>query len=171
MECSAIKGIAACARGPAISHLVFADDNLIFCWATNEECSNITILETYEHELVQQLNRDKTPFFFSRNTPQPIQDDIKNRFGAKIIKQYERYLGLPSLVGKNKYSKNKYNTFHQLIERSDNKLSGWKEKLLSNASKEILIKCVAQAMPTYTISVFKLPNTLCDEMTTMVHKF
>ena len=70
-----------------------------------------TILETYEHELVQQLNRDKTPFFFSRNTPQPIQDDIKNRFGAKIIKQYERYLGLPSLVGKNKY-----NTFHQLIE-------------------------------------------------------
>ena len=125
-----------------------------------------TILETYEHELVQQLNHDKTPFFFNRNTPQPIQDDIKNRFGAKIIKQYEKYLGLPSLVGKNKC-----NTFHQLIERLDNKISGWKEKFLSNAGKEILIKTMAQAVPTYTMSVFKFPNTLCDKMTSMVRKF
>lgn len=29
---------------------------------------------------------------------------------------------------------------------------------------------MAQAIPTYTISVFKLPNTLCDEMTSMVCK-
>ena len=43
--------------------------------------------------------------------------------------------------------------------------------MLSNASKEILIKSVAQAMPTYKMSVFKLPNTLCDEITSMVHKF
>ena len=124
----------------------------------------ITILETHENESGQQLNHDKTSLFFSRKTPQPIQDDIKNRFGAKIIKQYEKYLGLPFLVGKNKC-----NTFHQLIERLDNKLFGWKGKLLSNVGKEILIKSMAQAMPTYMMSVFKLPNTLCDEMTSMVH--
>ena len=28
-----------------------------------------------------------------------------------------------------------------------------------------------QAVPTYTMSVFKLPDTLCDEMTAMVQKF
>ena len=112
------------------------------------------------------MNRDKTSLFFRRNTPQPIQDDIKNRFGAEIIKQYEKYLGFPSLVGKNKC-----NTFHQLIERLDNKLSRWKEKLMCNVGKEILIKIVAQAMPTFTMSVFKLPNTLYDEMTSMVPKF
>ena len=43
--------------------------------------------------------------------------------------------------------------------------------MLSNASKEILIKSVAQAMPTYKMSVFKLPNTLYDEITSMVNKF
>ena len=43
--------------------------------------------------------------------------------------------------------------------------------MLSNARKEILIKTVAQTVPTYTMSVFKLPNTLCDEMTSMVHRF
>lgn len=67
--------------------------------------------------------------------------------------------------------KNKRNTFHQLIERLNNKLFGWKEKLLSNAGKEILIKTVAQAVPTYTMSVFKLPNALCDEMTSLVRRF
>ena len=75
-------------------------------------------------------------------------------------------MGLPSLVGKNKC-----NTFQQLAERLNNKLFSRKEKLLSHAGKEILIKTVAQVVPTYTMSVFKLPNTLCDEMTVMVRKF
>ena len=30
---------------------------------------------------------------------------------------------------------------------------------------------MAQAIPTYTISIFKLPDTLCDEMTSMVQAF
>ena len=46
-----------------------------------------------------------------------------------------------------------------------------KEKLLSNVGKEILLKTVAQAVPTYTMSVFKLLNTLCNEMTSMVRCF
>ena len=42
----------------------------------------------------------------------------------------------------------------------DSKLLGWKEKLLSNAEKEILIKTMAQAMPTYTMRVFRDETTL-----------
>ena len=43
--------------------------------------------------------------------------------------------------------------------------------MLSQARKEILIKVVTQAISTYTMSVFKLPDTLCDEMTSMVRAF
>ena len=43
--------------------------------------------------------------------------------------------------------------------------------MLSQAGKEILIKAVAQTISTYTMSVFKLPDTLCDEMTSMVRAF
>lgn len=57
------------------------------------------------------------------------------------------------------------------MERLNNELSSWKEKLLSHARKEILIKTVAQVVPTYIMSIFKLPNTLCDEMTAMVRRF
>ncbi|KAK9991150.1 hypothetical protein SO802_026135 [Lithocarpus litseifolius] len=43
--------------------------------------------------------------------------------------------------------------------------------MLSKARKEILIKTVTQEIPAYTMSVFKLPNTLYDEMTSMVRTF
>ena len=92
-----------------------------------EDCTSLkNILETYEHESGQQLNRDKTSLFFNNNIQQDIQDDIKFHFGAKVIKQHETYLGLSSLVGKSKC-----NTFRNLKERLDNKLAGWKEKMLS----------------------------------------
>ncbi|XP_023907624.1 uncharacterized protein LOC112019319 [Quercus suber] len=162
-----ITGVAACPHGPRISHLFFADDSIIFCQATSEECTRLeNILETYEHASGQKLNKEKTSLFFSHNTSQDIRDNIKHRFGAEVIKQHETYLGLPSLVGRSKK-----NTFRALKERLDHKLSGWKEKLLSQAGKEVLIKAVAQAVPTYTMSVFKLPDTLCDELTSMVRSF
>ena len=75
--------------------------------------------------------------------------------GAQVIKSHEIYLGLPSLIGKSKK-----NTFAQLKQKLASKLAGWKEKLLSNAGKEVLIKAVAQAVLSYTMSCFKLPNGL-----------
>ena len=86
----------------------------------------------------QQLNCEKTSLYFSRNTPQDIQEDIKDQFGEDIIRQYEKYLGLPSLVGKNKLKQHLWS-----VDRLDNTLSRWNDKLLSNAGKEILVKIVA----------------------------
>ena len=43
--------------------------------------------------------------------------------------------------------------------------------MLSKAGKEILIKAVAQSIPTYTMSVFQLPSKLCDELDSMCAKF
>ena len=65
----------------------------------------------------------------------------------------------------------KVHTLRKLKERLDNRLSGWKEKMLSHAGKVIFIKVVTQAIPMYTMSVFKIPNTLYDEMTSMVWNF
>ena len=99
-------------------------------------------------------------------TTYDTQEEIKNRFGVEVIRQHETYLGLPSLVGRSKK-----HTFRALKENLDNKLSDWKEKLLSQASKEVLIKAIAKAIRTYTMSVFKLPDSLCDELTRMILRF
>ena len=116
----ALEGIAVYRRGPKLSHLFFADDSLIFCKASLAECDTLQqILKVYEQASGQQLNRTKTSLFFSRNTPHEIQEEIKQRFGAQVIKQHEKYLGLPSLVGKNKRS-----TFNEIKEKLHKKLAG-----------------------------------------------
>lgn len=73
--------------------------------------------------------------------PRDVQEEIKQRFGAQVIKRHEKYLGLPSLVGRNKR-----NTFNAIKEKLGKTLAGWKEKMLSKVGKEVLIKAVAQAI-------------------------
>jgi len=58
-----------------------------------------------------------------------------------------------------------------LKERIWKKLKGWKEKLLSQAGREILIKVVVQAIPTHTMSCFKLPKGLINEIEGLIRKF
>ena len=48
---------------------------------------------------------------------------------------------------------------------------GWKEKLLSIGGREILIKVVAQVVPTYTMGCFLLPKGLCDDIEGMMRNF
>ena len=35
----------------------------------------------------------------------------------------------------------------------------------------MLIKAVAQAIPTYTMNCFKIPDSLCDELTSLIRNF
>jgi hypothetical protein len=162
-----IQGISLCREGPKITHLFFADDSLLFSKATPNACEKIQdILDQYEKASGQQVNRDKTTIYFSKNTPEASQNVIKEALEVPIIRQYEKYLGLPSLVGRNRSV-----SFTQIKERVWQKLKGWKEKLLSQAGREILIKAVAQAIPTYSMSCFRLPAKLCNELEAMVRRF
>ena len=124
------------------------------------------ILNTYGKCLGQQINRSKTTIFFSKSTSEKLREHIKVAFGVPEIRQYKKYLGLPSLVGGNKKA-----SFNYIEERVWKKIQGWKEKLLSQAGREILIKAVVQVIPTYTMSCFKLLVGLYTEMESMIRKF
>jgi hypothetical protein len=146
----AIQGISISRGGPKLTHLFFADDSLLFCKASTIEVSCVQdLLIEYELALGQQINRQKTTLLFSKSTPRHIQNDIYGMLGLPVIRQYEKYLGLPSFVGRAKYS-----SFVQIKERVWSKLKGWKEKLISQAGREILIKSVAQTLPTYAMNCF-----------------
>ena len=45
---------------------------------------------------------------------------------------------------------------------------GWNEKLISKAGREILIKTVAQAIPTYSMCLFKLPKAIYDKINSLL---
>jgi ribonuclease HI len=86
--------------------------------------------------------------------------------GVTATTRLEKYLGLPALIGRSRIS-----SFSSIKGRIWECLNGWKEKFLSQAGKEVLLKAVVQAIPTYTMSVFQLPKTLCTEINSMMSKF
>ncbi|KAL9440242.1 hypothetical protein AB3S75_018992 [Citrus x aurantiifolia] len=52
-----------------------------------------------------------------------------------------------------------------------NKLSSWQNKLFSSGGREVLIKAVAQAVPAYAMSVFKLPASICEDIQKAIARF
>ena len=86
--------------------------------------------------------------------------------GVPVIRNYEKYLELPSFVGRQKKA-----CFIQIKERIWPKMQGWKEKLLSQAGKEVKIKAVVQSIPTYSMSVFRIPISRLKDIEAMIQKF
>ena len=123
-------------------------------------------LQLYAASSGQCINFEKSLVYFSSNTQGVQREVIKNELGVKEVDRFESYLGLPTLVGRAKYR-----TFSFLNDRVRKKIQWWKGKLLSRVGKEVLIKAVAQSIPTYTMGVFQLPVKLCNELNAMCAKF
>ena len=69
------------------------------------------------------------------------------------------------------WGRRKKTSFDYIKERTWRKLQGWKEKLLSQVGRYILIKAVVQAIPAYTMGCFKLPLGLCNDIEKLICKF
>jgi hypothetical protein len=125
-----------------------------------------TLLNKYESASGQRLNTAKTAIYFSRNTPHETRQKILDVARIPSSQRYDTYLGLPALVGKSRTKE-----FKSIIDRIWKRLQDWKLKLLSQAGREILIKAVIQAIPTYCMSVFMLPKALCSKINSLVQQF
>jgi hypothetical protein len=78
----------------------------------------------------------------------------------------EKYLGLPVYVGRSRT-----NVFSYLKERVWQRIQGWKEKMLSKAGKEILIKAVAQAILVFAMGCFDITKEMCHQISAMIAKY
>lgn len=148
----------------SISHLSFADDSLIFSRADAAECAHLkSILDKYSAASRQVINYDKSSILISPNASPANVRLLQSTFNLSIVSCHDIYLGLPSMIGRKKSQ-----PFSMLKERIRNKILGWTSKLFSCGGKEILIKVVAQAIPTYSMSVFRLPIGFCSDLQQMV---
>nr|KYP56653.1 hypothetical protein KK1_002897 [Cajanus cajan] len=61
--------------------------------------------------------------------------------------------------------------FNNIKDRIWRKINHWSSKHLSKVGREILLKFVAQAIPSYCMSTFPLPTTLSGEIQKMMNSF
>lgn len=92
-----IKGVSIFKKGPWLIHLFFTNDSLLFCRSSITKCHKIKdLFSSYERASGLQFNRSKTSLFFSKSTSPESIDQIKSFLGVQEVKQYEKYLSLPT---------------------------------------------------------------------------
>jgi hypothetical protein len=155
-----ISGINVSRSAPSISYLLFADDNLLFFKLNEGQASHVkALLSVFERGTGQSLSPAKCSMLVRQRADVSLIDRVKLILGVERPTFDAKYLGLPMPDGRMWRG-----MFQSIEDRYIKRMTDWKEQLLSQVAKEVLIKSVAQALPTYAMSVFKLPFGLCDSL-------
>ncbi|CAA7023627.1 unnamed protein product [Microthlaspi erraticum] len=162
-----VTGLKIARNSLAISHLLFAYDSLFFCKANVQQCAEILkIINTYGQASGQQLNTAKSSIFFGNKVPNDQRYDLKRTLGITKEGGMGMYLGLPE-----KIFGSKKQVFSFIQDRLSKRINSWLAKLLSKGGKEVLIKSVAQALPTYVMSCFLLPQEITKKLQSAISNF
>ncbi|XP_075507559.1 uncharacterized protein LOC142544389 [Primulina tabacum] len=155
-----IRGVRVASSSPSVSHLFFADDSLVFFRASLEEGARVKeCLHAYERASGQLINCDKSALSFSPNTNSSLIESIKMVLTIPVVQRHDIYLGLPTVSLRSKRLQ-----FRYLVDRVVKRTQGWGHKCFSVGGKELLIKSVLQSIPTYAMSCFRIPKSICDEI-------
>ncbi|XP_059638808.1 uncharacterized protein LOC132281088 [Cornus florida] len=92
----------------------------------------VVVLREYETASGQAINLEKSATFFSKNTDEQLRMELRDLLGIVREGVQERYLGLPSVVGRSKKE-----VFSYIERRVSDNIQSWKGKLLSAGGKEI----------------------------------
>jgi hypothetical protein len=155
-----LKGIKIGKHCPPITHLLFADDLLIFAKATLTEARTIkSCLDSYCAWSGQQVNEAKSSILFSKNTLASTIRSIKGIIPFHDSSLSATYLSLPFILGNSKKR-----AFQPILDKVLHKIEGWRAKTLSQADRTVLIKATASAIPSYAMCTLLLPDSLCSSL-------
>jgi len=116
---SSLQGFRLCSSAPIISHLLFADDTIIFCQANLSQAMLIKdILDTYAAASGQLVNYSKIDVSFSKGVPCVRQNAITIALDIREVLSHDKYLGLLTVIGRSRKK-----TFLFVIDRLKKRLS------------------------------------------------
>jgi hypothetical protein len=73
-----IEPVKICRRAPGVSHLLFADDSLLFFKAHVDQANRVKeVLQAYASSTGQLVNPGKCSIMFGESCPQEVQIAIK----------------------------------------------------------------------------------------------
>jgi hypothetical protein len=124
------------------------------------------ILRLYEEASGQAISLPKFEIFYSRNVSNALKQSITDIMGVQAVLGTDKYLGLPLMIGRNRMA-----VFAYVKDHVWQKINSWSCKCLSKAGWEVMIKSVLQAIPSYIMSIFLLPDTIISTIENMMNSF
>lgn len=122
-----LHGVRVARGATPISHLMFANDLIIFCRANCREVREVlSLMQQYCLWSGQAINISKSSIAFSGNTHPELKTAIFSEFRFQEMQLGSSYLGLPLYLSRSKRS-----AFAELKVKVLRKLQGWKARVLS----------------------------------------
>ncbi|XP_057775115.1 uncharacterized protein LOC130994097 [Salvia miltiorrhiza] len=126
-----LHGARICRTAPRVSHLLFANDCIIFGRRKASEVEEVKkIINSYEGVSGQLVNLDKSSISFSSGILEGLQIELASILGVVRSGQRSTYLGIPCTVGRSKSE-----IFQMLVDRTRKKSKDWKRRYMSGAGK------------------------------------
>ncbi|KAG7600321.1 Reverse transcriptase zinc-binding domain [Arabidopsis suecica] len=148
-----------------ISHLMFADDVMIFFDGGSTSLHGINeTLDDFAGWSGLNMNRDKTELFLAGVNE--VETSTIAHYGFSQASLPIRYLGLPLMCRKLKISE-----YAPLVEKVKKRFSSWAVKSLSFAGRLQLIASVITGLVVFWISTFKLPKGCIREIESLCSRF
>ena len=139
-------------RGESVSHLLFADDTILFCDAEVEQVLHVRlVLLCFQAVTSLKVNvvKSETVPIGEVNNVHVLAEILGRTVGALPM----TYLGMP--LGASHKSPSIWNP---ILEKVDRKLAGWKKLYLSKGGRLTLLKSTLSSLPTYFLSLFTIPT-------------
>lgn len=148
-----------------ISHIVFADDLILFLKDDLGTLSSTgPLLKKFASMSGLVLNLEKSKVYLGGCVQNHSM--VINQLGVKEGKLPVPYLGLPLLSN----SVKKVNCY-PIIEKIKKRLDSWKNRLLPRSGRLELIKSVLSSYTSYWAAAFILPAGLIDEIERILRNF
>ena len=138
--------------GEEISHLLFANDTIIFCKASQQQVTHLCwLLMWFEAMSRLKINLEESEVIPIGEVD--LLEELACEIGCKVGKLPSFYLGLP-LGASHKFVA----VWDGVEERFQRRLSLWKRHYLSKGGRLTLLRSTLPSLPIYFMSLFTIPR-------------
>jgi hypothetical protein len=162
-----IIGTSICRGAPLISQLLFVDYCILFFKADGGQAQAMKIiLVIYETTSGQAISLPMSKIYCSHNVSDTLKISITNVLRMQVVLGTGKYLGLLSMVGRDRNLK-----FSYIKDRVWNLINFWSIKCLSQVGHEVMIKSGLQDIPSYVMRIFQSPMSLITTIERKMNSF